>query len=239
MSFLITHTLSGWSMLVGAIGAGILTSFLIQKLQAANIQEDAAIGLIFTTLFAVGVLLVTLYAGNIHLDIEHILMGEIAFVPWDTWTIMTITMPKAVWMLSFVLIIDIIFLLSCFKLLKLSTFDPVYAASIGLPLIFLQYSFMTMISLTTVSAFDSVGAILVVAMLITPAATAYLISRSVSQMIVYSVLFGVLSAVIGYYVAKWLNTSISGMMAVTLGIQFIVILLSQKAFEWRQKRNVV
>lgn len=238
IAFLITHSLSGMSMVIGAIVAGIFTSFLIQKLQSSNIQEDAAIGLIFTTLFAIGVLLVTLYSGNIHLDVEHILMGEIAFVPWDTVTILSITMPKAIWVLSFVLVVNVIFLLSFFKLLKLTTFDPVYAATLGFPLVFLQYSFMTTISLTTVAAFDSVGAILVVAMLISPAATAYLISRSVSSMIVYSVIFGVLAALIGYYVAKWFNTSISGMMAVTLGAQFILVLFIQKLRQLIQKQKL-
>ena len=232
LSFLITQTLSGAGMIIGAIVAGLLTAFLIQSLQASNIQEDAAIGLIFTTLFAIGVLLITLFAGNVHLDVEHVLMGEIAFVPWDQWTLFSITMPKAVWMLSFVLVIDVLYLAFFFKELKLSTFDPVYAATIGLPLAFLHYSFMTTISLTTVASFDSVGAILVVAMLVAPAASAYLISRSVIGMIGYSVTFGIMSAIGGYYLAKWFDTSISGMMAVSLGGIFIIVLCGQK---WQQR----
>ncbi len=234
LSFLITHTLSGIGMVIGAIIAGLLTAFLIQSLQASNIQEDAAIGLIFTTLFAIGVLLITLFAGNVHLDVEHVLMGEIAFVPWDKWTLFSITMPKAVWMLSFVLIIDVLYLVLFFKELKLSTFDPVYAATVGLPLAFLHYSFMTTISLTTVGAFDSVGAILVVAMLVAPAASAYLISRSVKGMIGYSVSFGIISAIVGYYLARWFDTSISGMMTVSLGGIFLIVLCAQK---WQQRRN--
>ena len=232
LSFLITQTLSGAGMIIGAIVAGLLTAFLIQSSQATSIQEDAAIGLIFTTLFAIGVLLITLFAGNVHLDVEHVLMGEIAFVPWDQWTLFSITMPKAVWMLSFVLVIDVLYLAFFFKELKLSTFDPVYAATIGLPLAFLHYSFMTTISLTTVASFDSVGAILVVAMLVAPAASAYLISRSVIGMIGYSVTFGIMSAIGGYYLAKWFDTSISGMMAVSLGGIFIIVLCGQK---WQQR----
>ncbi len=238
LSFLITQTLSGFGMVIGAIAAGLLTAFLIQSLQTSNIQEDAAIGLIFTTLFAIGVLLITLFAGNVHLDVEHVLMGEIAFVPWDKWTIFSITMPKAVWMLSFVLIIDVLYLTLLFKELKLSTFDPVYAATVGLPLVFLHYSFMTTISLTTVAAFDSVGAILVVAMLVAPGASAYLISRSVKGMIGYSVTFGIISAIGGYYLAKWFDTSISGMMAVTLGGIFIIVFCGQKWQQHKQKTNL-
>ena len=238
LSFLITQTLSGIGMVIGAIVAGLLTAFLIQSLQTSNIQEDAAIGLIFTTLFAIGVLLITLFAGNVHLDVEHVLMGEIAFVPWDKWTIFSITMPKAVWMLSLVLIIDVLYLTLFFKELKLSTFDPVYAATVGVPLVFLHYSFMTTISLTTVAAFDSVGAILVVAMLVAPASSAYLISRSVKGMIGYSVTFGIISAIGGYYLAKWFDTSISGMMAVTLGGIFIIVFCAQKWQQYKQKTNL-
>ena len=238
LSFLITQALSGIGMIIGAIVAGLLTAFLIQTLQSSNIQEDAAIGLIFTTLFAIGVLLITLYAGNVHLDVEHVLMGEIAFVPWDKLTILSITMPKAVWMLSLVLIIDICYLALFFKELKLSTFDPVYAATVGLPLVFLHYSFMTMISLTTVASFDSVGAILVVAMLVAPAASAYLISRSVVEMIGFSVTFGIISAIVGYYLAKLFDTSISGMMAVTLGGIFIIVFCRQKWQQHKQKTNL-
>ena len=239
LSFLITQTLSGAGMIIGAIVAGLLTAFLIQSLQASNIQEDAAIGLIFTTLFAIGVLLITLFAGNVHLDVEHVLMGEIAFVPWDQWTLFSITMPKAVWMLSLVLITDVLYLAFFFKELKLSTFDSVYAATVGLPLAFLHYSFMTTISLTTVASFDSVGAILVVAMLVAPAASAYLISRSVIGMIGYSVTFGIMSAIGGYYLAKWFDTSISGMMAVSLGGIFIIVLCGQKWQERKHKTNLI
>lgn len=227
ISFIVTQTLSGVSMFIGAALAGLLTAFLVQYLRSNGIQEDAAIGIIFTTLFAISVLLITLFAGDVHLDVEHVLMGEIAFVPWDTLTLFGIEMPKAVWMLGSALLINVIILTLFFKEFKLSTFDPVYAASIGLPIVFMHYLFMLMISMTTVSAFDSVGAILVIAMLIGPAATSYLISRSLKQMFAFAISFGVMAAIGGYYVAKWFDTSIAGMMAVMIGIIFIVVLFSQ------------
>jgi len=238
MAFILTQSLNGVWMLIGAAGAGILTAYLVQLLRSSGIQEDAAIGVTFTTLFAMGVLLITLFAGNVHLDVEHVLMGEIAFVPWDRWTIFSYTMPKAVWLLCIVLVINIMFLIFFYKELKLSTFDPVYAASIGIPVVFLHYCFMTTISLTTVSAFDSVGAILVVAMLIGPAATAYLISKSIKQLFVWSIIFGVSAAIIGYYVAKWFDTSIAGMMATAVGTIFVIVLLIDKLMQWIYKRDV-
>ena len=231
MAFIVTQTLNGVWMLVGAAFAGILTAYLVQLLQSSGIQEDAAIGVVFTSLFAIGVLLITLFAGDVHLDVEHVLMGEIAFIPWDKWTFLSITMPKAVWMLLLVLVINIAFLFLFYKEMKLSTFDPVYAATIGLPVVLLHYGFMTTISLTTVSAFDSVGAILVVAMLIGPAATAYLISKSIKQMFIWSMTFGVAAAIIGYYSAKWFDTSIAGMMATAVGAIFVVIFIIDKINE--------
>ena len=227
ISFLVTQTLTGISMFIGAALAGLLTAFLVQYLRSNGIQEDAAIGIIFTTLFAISVLLITIFAGDVHLDVEHVLMGEIAFVPWDKLVLFGVEMPKAIWMLGTALVLNVLLLIVFFKEFKLSTFDPVYAASIGIPIVFMHYLFMMMISLTTVSAFDSVGAILVIAMLIGPAATAYLISRSLKQMFGFAISFGVMAAIGGYYVAKWLDTSIAGMMAVMVGFLFIVVFIGQ------------
>lgn len=238
MAFIITQTLNGFWMLLGAAVAGILTAYLVQLLHSSGIQQDAAIGVVFTTLFAAGVLLITLFASHVHLDVEHILMGEIAFVPWDKWTFFAITMPKAIWILLLVLMINIGFLLLFFKEMKLATFDSVYAASIGVPILFLHYGFMTSISFTTVAAFDSVGAILVVAMLIGPAATANLISKSIKQMFLFSMLYGGAAAIIGYYLAKFWDTSIAGMMATAVGLLFIVTLCAQKFVDYKRKSLV-
>lgn len=238
MAYIVTQTLNGFWMLVGAACAGIITAYLVQLLQTSGIQEDAAIGVVFTSLFAVGVLLITLFAGDVHLDVEHVLMGEIAFVPWDKWTLLSFTMPKAVWMLLIVLLINISFLILFYKEMKLSTFDPVYAATIGVPILILHYGFMTTISFTTVAAFDSVGAILVVAMLIGPAATAYIISQTIKQMFFWSISFGVASAVIGYYAAKFLNTSIAGMMAATVGLLFIVVIIIKRSLDSSKKKQL-
>ncbi len=238
MAFIVTQSLDGVWMLIGAAIAGVSTAFFVQLLQNFGIQEDAAIGVTFTTLFAAGVLLITLFAGNVHLDVEHILMGEIVFVPWNELTIIGITMPKAVWMLSLVLLLNILFLTLFYKEMKLSTFDHVYAISIGIQAVLLHYAFMIIVSLTTVAAFDSVGAILVVAMLIGPSATAYLISKSLKQMLFLSMLYGASAAILGYYIAKILNTSISGMMATVIGVLFALTLCVQKLNRLRNKYSI-
>jgi len=239
VAFMVTQSLNGFWMLIGAAIAGILTTYLVQLLQTGGLQEDAAIGVVFTSLFALGVLFITLFASNVHLDVEHVLMGEIAFVPWDTWSILGMEMPKAVWMLLFVLVLNVLFLFLFYKELKVTTFDPVFAMSIGLPIVAMHYAYMTLVSLTTVAAFDSVGAVLVVAMLIGPAATAYLISNSVRGMLIWSMTIGVTAAILGYYVAKFWNTSIAGMMAAMVGLLFLLVFLfyPNSGLVWRKKRK--
>ncbi|QQK80904.1 metal ABC transporter permease [Salicibibacter cibi] len=225
-AFLITQSLDGWTMFIGAAIVGLLTTVFVQMLHSAGVQSDASIGIVFTTLFAIGVILVSMFAGNVHIDVEHTIMGEIAFIPWETVDWFGIEgIPQAVWMLGIVLVIDVILLLLFYKEFKVSTFDPELAAAIGLPVGVLHYLLMGMTSLTAVASFDAVGAILVVAMLIAPGATAYLLTERLSMMFVLSAIFGVLAAFSGYYIAAWLDASIAGMMATMAGVLFLLAFL--------------
>lgn len=222
-AYFISQSLSGIYMLIGAGIVGLLTTLFVQLLNDKGVQSDAAIGVVFTFLFAIGVILLSLYGGNVHLDVDHALMGEIAFIPWDTFEINELDFgPKAVWMLGFVLAINLILIILFYKEFKISAFDPEMALALGIPVTFFHYLQMTMLSLTTVASFDSVGAILVVAMLIVPAATAYLLTDRLIHMLWLSVAIGVLSAFIGYYSASILNVSISGAMATATGILFAI-----------------
>lgn len=221
-AFLITQSLDGWTMFIGAAIVGVLTTVFIQMLNSAGVQSDASIGIVFTFLFAIGVILVSMFARNVHIDVEHTIMGEIAFIPWETVNWFGIEAPQAVWMLSIVLVIDVILLLFFYKEFKLSTFDPELAAALGLPVGLLHYLLMGMTSITAVASFDAVGAILVVAMLIAPGATAYLLTERFSMMFVLSAAFGVIAAISGYYMAAWLNASIAGMMATMAGVLFLL-----------------
>lgn len=221
-AFLITRELSGSHMLIGAIIAGLLTSVLVQWFHSRGVQQDASIGVVFTTLFAIGVILIATQVGNAHLDVKHALMGEITFIPWNKINIPWIgEIPEATFILSVVLLVVIIVILSFYKEWKITSFDPALAASLGIPVVLMHYLFMSLVSVTTVAAFDAVGAIMVVAMLITPAASAYLWTDRMSVMIILSGTFGVLSSVAGYYIAVWLDTSISGSMAFATGIMFV------------------
>ncbi|WP_217587650.1 metal ABC transporter permease [Lentibacillus saliphilus] len=222
-AYLITRELSGVHMLVGAIIAGLLTAVLVQWFHSRGVQQDASIGVVFTTLFAIGVILIATQVGNVHLDVQHALMGEITFLPWNTIHLPVIgDIPKATLMLIVVFLVVLAFIIAFYKEWKITTFDAGLAASLGIPVVLMHYVFMTLVSITTVASFDAVGAIMVVAMLITPAAAAYLWTDRLSVMLVLSGAFGVISAIGGYYLAVWIDTSISGSMAFSTGILFLV-----------------
>jgi manganese/zinc/iron transport system permease protein len=242
-AYLVSSSLEGVYMFVGALIVGLLTAFFVQLLHSSGVQSDAAIGVVFTSLFALGVILLSLYAGRIHLDVDHALMGEIAFVPWDTFVLGGMELgPKAVWMLGTVLVINLAIILFFYKELKICAFDPEMALAIGIPVMFMHYLLMGMLSITTVASFDSVGAILVVAMLIAPGASAYLLTDKLSVMLGLSALIGVASAVLGYYAAYLFNVSISGSMASMAGILFVVtFFFSPKhglIMKWIFRRNL-
>lgn len=223
LAYLVTSQVTGPAMLVGGILAGLLTAFLVQWLHSLNVQQDAGMGIVFTTMFAVGVILIATSVGNAHLDVQHALMGEITFIPFDTISLLYFgEIPKATALLGIVLIVILFFITVFYKEWKITSFDPALAASLGMPVLFLHYLFMSLVSVTTVASFDSVGAIMVVAMLITPAASAYLWTDKLFIMLVLSGLFGIVSAVVGYYIAAMIDTSISGSMAFTTGILFLI-----------------
>lgn len=224
IAFFITRSLNSWPMVIGASAFGLATVALIEGLyRTRRVAEDSAIGVVFPALFALGVLLISYYAGKIHLDTECVLYGEISFVPFNTLTVAGVNLgPRSVWVLGLVTLANLAFVTLFWKELKLSTFDPALATALGLAPTLIQYLLMTAVSVTTVAAFESVGAILVVAMLIVPAATAYLFTDRLWVMLVLSVAFGVASAVCGYAFARAFDLSVAGAMALFTGVFFTV-----------------
>jgi manganese/zinc/iron transport system permease protein len=226
VAFLVSNSLDGIYMLIGAASVGLLTAWFVQLLHQSGVQSDAAIGVVFTSLFALGVVLVTVYADKVHLDVNHALMGDITFVPWNTLELFGHSLgPKAVWMLGTVALINFILMWIFYKELKITSFDPQMALALGIPVTFIHYLLMGMLSLSTVASFDSVGAILVVAMLIAPGATAYLLTDRLIVMIILSAADGAVAAVVGYYSASYWNISIAGAMAASCGFLFLLAFL--------------
>ncbi len=225
IAFFIAGSMQSIWMLIGAGILGVLTTFLIEFFhQKGRLQTDASIGVTFTWLFALGVILVTYYAGNAHIDQDCILHGEIAYVPIDLIynSDGDVLGPKAVIILSFVLAVIVAFVILFYKELFITTFDPSFAQAIGISTSKWHYLLMGLVSLTTVASFESVGAILVVALLIAPAASAYLITTKLKLMLVLSSLFGILSSFLGYWLSYLLDGSIAGAMVTISGAIFAI-----------------
>jgi len=228
IAFMISGSRASFPMLIGAAVFGMLTTFLIETFHAkAKLQTDASIGVTFTSLFALGVILISLFAGQVDLDQQCVLYGEIAYVPLNMWITSggTVLGPVNTWTMGVVLAIILVLILVGYKGLYLTTFDPQYAATIGISTLFWHYLLMGAVSLTTVVAFESVGAILVVAFLIAPAATAYLVTNRLPVMLVLAAVAGIMSAIGGYYLAAWVDGAISGAMATVAGLLFTLSFL--------------
>jgi ABC-type Mn2+/Zn2+ transport system permease subunit len=223
LGFLVSGKVVGWPIFLGAIAVGFLAAFLIQTLQRfGHVPEDASIGAVFTSLFALGVILLTTFGRNVDLDVGCVLYGQIelaAFdrvpIPWLGWElplVLQTLMPALMATLAFIVVI--------WKELKISAFDPALATSMGFNSNLVHYLLMGMVAVVTVAALEAVGAILVVAMLIVPAATAHLLTDRLGSMVACSVIVGILAAVLGSVGAVAFNTSGAGMMAVAAGALF-------------------
>lgn len=230
IAFLIAGTRDSLPMLLGASVIGMVTVFLIQCFKNSGVPTDASIGVVFTALFSIGVILVSLYASQVDLDLDCVLFGEIGLVPFDRlWIGETDFGPKAVWGLGITLLVVMGILSLFYKHFKICSFDPGLAVSLGIPVALFHYLLMGLVSMTTVASFESVGAILVVGMLVVPPATAYLLTDRLSTMIILSVLIGILSSTLGYGVSYILDASIAGCMVCVAGILFaITFVLSPK-----------
>jgi len=211
-------------VIVGGVLAGILTVSLVEMLyRTGKLKQDSSIGIVFPFLFAIGVILVT-QAGNVHIDVQHVLYGSIEFVPFDTLYIDEFNIgSKSLWVLGILAIANISFITILYKELKISTFDASVALSVGLMPVLVHYLLMIMVATTAVIAFESVGAILVIAFFIVPGAGAYLLTDRLSRMILLSVSLGIISAVSGYLFAIVADVSIAGSMATMAGAVFGLI----------------
>ena len=227
IGFFITQDLNSPLLILLAAITGVITVVLVEAIQKTGlVKEDTAIGLVFPVLFSIGVILIAKNANDVHLDIDAVLLGELAFAPFDRLLISGVDVgPKSLWVMGVILLITLSLLIAFFKELKVSTFDVGLSSALGFSPVILHYGLMSVSSITVVGAFDAVGAVLVVAFMIAPAAAAYLLTANLKKMLWLSVLFGVAAAISGYWVAHWLDASISGSMSTMLGILFLAVYL--------------
>ncbi len=204
-------------MLVGAIAAGWITTALIGLIhRRSRVKQDAAIGIVFASLFAIGVVLITLFADHVDLDADCVLYGEIGFVPFqEMLRIGDIPLgPLPVIRMAVVALLTVLATVFFYKELVLSSFDAGLSTSLGIHAPTVHLLLMGWLSVVIVSAFESVGAILVIAMLIVPGATASLLATRLPGIFALIVLHSAISSIAGLHLALWLDCSIAGAMVV-------------------------
>jgi manganese/zinc/iron transport system permease protein len=245
LAYFATRDLDSPWLLAGAAATGVLTVALVELLQRTKlVREDAAIGLVFPALFALGVLLASMFFRNTHLDIDQVLLGDPTLATEARWRVGGVTI-KPVWVMAAVLVVNVALVVVFFKELKLTTFDPGLAAALGFRPGLMHYGLMTAVSLTAVAAFDAVGPVLVVGFFVVPAAAAFLLTDRLAVLIGLAVLVGGLGATAGTFAAvKW-DTNIAGMVAVVLGAIFAAVftfapghgLAADAVRHWRLRRE--
>ena len=227
IGFFITQDLNSPLLILLAALTGLLTVVLVEMIQKTGlVKEDTAIGLVFPSLFSIGVIMIAKNANDVHLDVDAVLLGELAFAPFDRLLMFGMDVgPKSLWVMGIILLSTVLLLFMFFKELKVSTFDVGLSSALGFSPILMHYGLMSVSSITVVGVFDAVGAILVVALMIAPAATAYLLTNDLKKMLWISVGFGVFAAIAGYWLAHFIDASISGSITTVLGVLFLGVYL--------------
>lgn len=225
LAYFATRNLESPWLLIGAALIGVVTVALVELLQRTRlVKADAAIGLVFPALFAVGVLLVSVYLRNTHLDLDAVLVGQPENSDVERWRAFGRGVSPLT-VMSIILAFNLLATATLFKELKLSTFDPGLASSLGFCPGVLHYGLMTMVSVTAVASFDAVGPVLVVAFFVVPAATALLLTDRLGVMIVLACAIGVVGSCMGVIAAVRLDANTAGAVATALGALFSLAFL--------------
>lgn len=210
-------------MLIGAGLTGVLTALLSAALTRwGRVDPSAALGVVFSSMFAIGVLLINRYARNVDLDPGCVLYGVIETVSFDTTTVLGIELPRALLSLSIVAAVVLIGVAVFFKELRIVSFDPALATTLGISAAAVHYGLMAAVAATSVASFEAVGSVLVVAMLVAPGAAAQMLTDRLRTMVVLAMLIGIVDVLLGYLAAYWLNTSVAGAIAAAAGAVFLL-----------------
>jgi ABC-type Mn2+/Zn2+ transport system permease subunit len=226
LAFLFSGSMNIVPLFVGAAAVGLLTTFLTQTLhQFGRVPTDAAMGAVFTSLFALGVVLLKRYVTGIHFDVACVYEGSLTGVALDTVQLAGWEVPRQLFTVLPVVVLNFAAILLLWKEFKLSAFDPGLSTTMGYSATVLHYLLMALVAVTSVAAFQAVGSILVVAMLIVPPATAQLLCDRLSRMVVVACVLAIMSAIGGYWLAHKWDVSPAGAMAVFAGGMYGVAVL--------------
>ena len=233
VAFFLSHSRSSLPMFIGAVIVGILTAFFTEWIhRVGRVDRGASMGVVFTSLFALGLVMIVQAADKVDLDAGCVLYGSIELTPLDRMLLFGFEIPRAVVTLGIVTVINLAFVLLFYKELKLSSFDPSLATTLGFNASLMHYLLMILVAVTAVASFESVGSVLVVAMFVVPPAAAYLLIDRLGMMLLISVSLAISSAFLGHlgaiHIPSWFgfqSTTTSGMMAVAAGTIFLITLL--------------
>lgn len=223
IGFFISNSIKSPILIICAILVGLLSSWFIGVLKnTGKVNEDAATGIVFTFFFSLAIIIITYFARNVHLDLDSVLLGEVVFSPLNRMTIFNLSLPVSFVWLVFNLIINSAFIIIFRKELKITSFDPTFALVSGISSVVIHYLLMSVVSLTSVLAFDAVGSVLVISLMIGPVISARLLAHTLKDVYLLSLLYGVVTIVVGYWLAVVLNVSIAGTIASVITLAFIL-----------------
>lgn len=233
-AFLVTLSRDTAVILVGAAVAGVLTAAFTQLIhQAGNVDRGAAMGVVFTTMFAVGLILIVRSADAVHIDVHTVFYGAVELAPLNEVAVAGVRVPRALLTLAAVFAADLVFVLLLFKELNLTSFDADFARAAGFNARLIHYALMVMVAVTIVAAFESVGSILVIAMLIVPGVVAGLFAKRLWSLLLFGQAVALICALGGHVAAitvpRWFgfsDTSTAGMMTVVAGAVVAVALVA-------------
>jgi manganese/zinc/iron transport system permease protein len=224
IGYLLGHSLTGWGIYLGAVMFGFLTAFLTQWLHSVTqVPEDSSMGIVFTSMFAIGVILLSGVVTHVDLDPSCVFFGLLETLPLDT-TWPGVELPRAFWPMALALLLTVGFILLFWKELKITSFDPDQATAMGLKAGVIHYLLMAMVAGVTVSSFSAMGSILVIVMLIVPGACGQMLSDRLAGMLGWSAAVAALSAFLACLLAPE-HANLPGMMAVVAGGQFFLVIL--------------
>ncbi|MDO5733373.1 MAG: metal ABC transporter permease [Eubacteriales bacterium] len=225
LAYAYTHSLESPLLLIGATVFALLTVYFVEWImRSGNTQSDAALGISYTLFFAIAVIIISRYFRHSHIDIDVVLLGDATFAPVRRIVVAGISMPFAMFQMSVIAVLNLVLILVFYKGFKVSGFDGDFSAASGFSLLFFQLMLMSSVSLTTVAAFDAVGAILVISFLVAPAATAYLICKQLNHMIMLSILITAVNSFVGCLIAIHFNVTFSASVASMAGLTFFLAL---------------
>lgn len=240
VGYFFTRSLDSPFLVLGAALAGLLVVLGSEYLTRTGlIAGDAPQGLVFPALFSVGVIMVTLNFANVHLDTEAVLVGDFNLVAFHSIILSGVSIgPAYLYVMLGVLAMNAAFITLFYRQLKITTFDPAFAQSIGMRTRLINTAFMFLVSLTVTAAFNAAGAILVIALVVVPPATAYLLTNRLPTMIFLTMGIALVGALAGFWISYVLDAATSAGMAVFYGLVFAAAFGSNRLLQQRRKRVV-